>query len=142
MCELHSTERRKPPSLIHADAAAIAELNSLRAFALRCERGREVAAEIDERIIAKARRMGLAPDVYGDAIEDAAMERKVFDAGGDLLPMDEVSELIGVVGVVVGKRESLYMVSYDTPTGPQTMLRKRDFLTLIRRPARAQGGAA
>lgn len=141
MCEMTAfTERGLFASAIHADATTIAELNSLRRFAVRCATVQEVAAEIDERIIFKARRMGLAPDVMGDAAEDAAATR--IDDGGELIAMDEVRDGAGNRGTVAGRRGDSYVVIFDTPSGTRSLIRKREQLTLMHRAEVVQGGAA
>ncbi len=135
MCEMTGfTERGLFASAIHADAATLVELNSLRRFAARCETAREVGDEIDARIISKARRMGLAPDALGDAVDEAAAR---IDDGGELLAMDEVRDAAGNRGTVAGRRGESYMVIFDTPTGTRSLVRERKQLTLVYRPAGA-----
>lgn len=139
MCEMTGyTERGLFASAVHADAAVIAELNSLRRYASRCEDAREITREIDYRVIARARRMGLAPDVLGDAVDSAALH----DEGGELYPMDEVRDAAGNHGTVAGKRADSYIVIFDTPTGTQSLVRARAQLTLVYRPEVAKAGAA
>lgn len=133
MCELtgFTEDRQRFASTVHADAATIAELNSLRRFASRCETAREVAEEIDARVVAKARRMGLMPDAHGAAPEDAAAAR--IDDGGDLQPMDEVRDGAGNRGTVAGRHGDNYMVIFDTPNGTRSLIRARRQLTVIHR---------
>lgn len=139
MCEMTGyTERGLFASAVHADAAVIAELNSLRRYAMRCEDAREISREIDHRVIARARRMGLAPDVLGDAVDSATLQ----DDGGALYPMDEVRDAAGNHGTVAGKRVDSYIVIFDTPSGTQSLVRARAQLTLVYRPQAAKAGAA
>lgn len=138
MCEMTGfTERaQRFASAVHADAATIAELNSLRRFAARCATGREVAEEIDARVVAKARRMGLAPDAMGDAIEDAAAAR--IDDGRELAALDEVRDAAGNRGTVAGKRGDSYIVIFDTPGGTRSLVRTREQLTLMHAATRGE----
>lgn len=139
MCEMTGyTERGLFASAVHADAAVIAELNSLRRYAARCEDARDITREIDYRVIARARRMGLAPDVLGDAVDSATLQ----DDGGELYPMDEVRDAAGNHGRVAGKRADSYIVIFDTPYGTQSLVRARAQLTLVYRPEVAKAGAA
>ena len=139
MCEMTGyTERGLFASAVHADAAVIAELNSLRRYAMRCEDAREITREIDSRVIARARRMGLAPDALGDALESATL----MDDGRELQAMDEVRDAAGNHGTVAAKRAANYIVIFDTPTGTRSLVRTRPQLTLVYRPEVAKAGAA
>lgn len=129
------------PSTLLAAASVIAELNSLRRFGATCTDVRELLVEIDERVTIKARRLGLAPDVLGDAVDIAIDEAHVDNLTGPLQPLDIVRDLAGAQGTVLGihRDGGWYMVAFESPRGTESHARKRETLTLL---SRAKRGAA
>lgn len=134
MCELHGfTDARTGfARLVHAEATAIAALNSLMHFAQRCSTASEVVAEIRERMALKVQALGLAPDVISDQLECVV-------AAGGIRVLDRVRDAAGTEGTVTMLLDTAEapraLVAFDLPGGTLGLVRKCEALELVARGA-------